>query len=151
MRGRVEGAMRVQLSAVGAQTSGVSTGALGSNTSELSPPPMVSTVPPGSNVRLCSVRGRDIGPVWRQCGFGAVMSSTYVVATDGAPGRSGSRPLPDFMILPGVYMTELPASSTAGSTVVHVCVARSSAYVGIARLFAPVTRILPSGRTKSCG
>src|SRR6266550_1734277 len=85
MRGRVEGAMSVQLSAVGSQSSGVSTGALGSNTSELSPPPMVSTVPSGSNVRLCSVRGKAIGPVWRQCGFGAVMSSTYVVATDGAP------------------------------------------------------------------
>src|SRR5438552_17723300 len=118
MRGRVEGAMSVQLSAVGSQSSGVSTGALGSNTSELSPPPMVSTVPSGSNVRLCSVRAKAIGHVWRQCGLGAVMSSTYVVAKDGAPGKSGTRPLPDFMILQGEYVIVLPETGTDGLSVV---------------------------------
>src|SRR6266850_1990339 len=79
------------------------------------------------------------------------MSSTYVVATDCAMGRSGSHPRPDFMTFPGMYMTELPPFITTGSTVVHVWVAMSSAYVGICRLFAAATSSRPSGRTNEFG
>src|SRR6267142_2207930 len=151
MRGLCWGAISAQLSVTGSQSSGVSTGALGSKTSELSPPPMVRTVPSGSSVRLCSVRGSVIEAVSRQCGAGAVMSSTYVVATDCAMGRSGSHPRPDFMTFPGMYMTELPPFITTGSTVVHVWVAMSSAYVGICRLFDAATSSRPSGRTNEFG
>src|SRR4030081_2007499 len=115
-------AISVQISVAGFQRSGWRTGAWGSKTSELSPPPLARTVPSGSSVRLCSVRGKAIEAVWRHRGGGAAMSSTYVVATDGAPGRSGSRPRPDFMNLPGVYMTELPACTGVGSIVVQACV-----------------------------
>src|SRR5258707_10312809 len=151
MRGLWWGAISVQMSVAGSESWGVITGALGSKTSELVPPPMVRTVPSASSVMLCWVRGKAIEAVWRQCGDGAVMSITYVVATAGTVGVSVCHPRPDFMILPGVYITALPACTAIGSTVVQVLVAMSSADVGISNRFDPATSIRPSGRTKTCG
>ena len=59
------------------------------------------------------------------------MSSTNVVAVDGITGWSGSTERPDFMILPGAYITELPPSTAVGSTTDQVCVGMSSTWLTI--------------------
>src|SRR6478672_5107301 len=112
-------------------------------------PPVASTLPSGRIVRFRCVRAYAIDAVCTQCGVGCVVSSTYVVAFDGvAPPLSAGADryeLPAFMNLPGWYITPLPASSSVGSTIDHVCVATSSAYVGIFDSSDPVTITRPSG------
>src|SRR6185369_15276464 len=77
------------------------------------------------------------------------MSSKYV-AFVGLPLPS-SQAAPDFITLPGRYITELPPSSGLGSIVVHVCVVRSSTRVGITSSDEATCTTRPSGSTNMCG
>src|SRR2546427_13291035 len=77
------------------------------------------------------------------------MSSTYVLLV-GLPLPS-SHAAPDFITLPGRYITELPPSSGLGSTVVQVWVVRSSTLVGITSSDEATCRTRPSGSTNMCG
>ena len=79
------------------------------------------------------------------------MSSTNVVAVEGITGWSGSTERPDFRILPGAYIAELPPSTAVGSTTDQVCVAMLSTRltIGASVLAAASTR--PSESTNMCG
>src|SRR4029079_4903686 len=95
-------------------------------------PPVARTVPSGRIVRLWNVRPYVIEPAWRNAGLGCDRSSTYAVLSEAAVGmRPGAPGLPDFMITPGRYITELPPATATVSTIVHVCAAMSSTRVWI--------------------
>jgi hypothetical protein len=72
----------------------------------------------------------------------------YAVLADGSSTqgpKSAKYELPALRILPGAYMTALPASSGRESIVVQVCVATFSAYVGMMPSSEPATSTRPSG------
>ena len=119
--------------------------------STLLPPPVASTVPSGSEVSVWNARRNAIGAVDCHPGVPAVMSSTYVVAAARAVDTPTSAAVPDFITLPGWYITALCPSNTRESTTLHVCVDRFSTRVGIAVLDAPAARTRPSGSTNMCG
>src|SRR4051812_44855807 len=98
----------VQVSVAGDQSSGASTALSTASASVVGPPPVARTVPSGSSVSVWNVRAKFIGAVCRHLGVDWVISSTNVVAVDGITGWSGSTDRPDFMILLGAYITELP-------------------------------------------
>src|SRR5262245_56899044 len=80
------------------------------------------------------------------------MSMTYVVAAAWAVDTPTSAAVPDFMILPGAYITALWASNLCAlSTLVHVCAATSSTVETIASREALDTNTRPSGSTNVCG
>src|SRR5262245_14042623 len=98
-------------------------------------PPVARTLPSGRTLRVSCVRESAIDAVGCQAGVPWVMSRTYVVAAERVlpPLSVGADryELPAFMILPGAYMTALPASRTVGSITDQVCVATFKAYVAI--------------------
>ena len=120
--------------------------------SVVSPPPVTRTCPSGKSVRLWYARGKAIGAVSCQDrGAGLVMSRTYVVSADGTTGTSESKFVPLFMIWPGRYMTALPPATATGSTIDHVCVARSRTRLTMVSSVVLAARTLPSGRTNMWG
>ncbi len=87
----------------------------------------------------------------RQAGEPWVISSTYAVAAEFLKGEAELADVPVFRILPGRYITALPASSTVGSIVAQVWVLIFSARVGIGNSYDPVFSTRPSGSTKMWG
>src|SRR3990167_8050760 len=81
-------------------------------------PPVATTDPSGSTVRLWNARGYAIGPAGCHAGDGSDISSTYVVAV-AAPLIPFAEAVPDFMTRPGKYITALPPSMTRGSIGAH--------------------------------
>src|SRR5688500_13649105 len=100
-------AIVVQDSVVGDQSSAGRTALDEAMPSRVVPPPTASTEPSGSIVSVWNARGNVIWGVERHVGDGAVMSRTYVVRAAGAVDTPTSAALPDFMTLPGWYMTAL--------------------------------------------
>ena len=119
----VSDATVVQVSVSGFQISAGWTAFAMSTPSDREPPPLASTVPSGSSVRLWYARPCAIGAVSRQAGVGAFMSITAVrpwVSYASGPWKSGSAQAPAFMILFGRYMTALCPSNGLVATVDHV-------------------------------
>src|SRR3954469_10428465 len=141
----------VQVSVAGDQSSTASTALSTPSASVFGPPPVTRTAPSGSNVSVWKVRAKFIGAVCRHLGVGWFMSSTNVVAVDGITGWSGSTERPDFMILPGAYITELPPSTAVGSTTDQVWVAMSSTRLTIGASVVAAASTRPSASTNMCG
>src|SRR5262245_43167626 len=115
------------------------------------PPPVTSTVPSGSDVRVWNARRNPMAPVGCHCGEGRVMSRTNAVFVAKAVETPTSAALPDFMSLPGWYCTTLWPSIERPSTTLHVWLARSRTRVGMAVRTDPAESTRPSGSAKICG
>src|SRR5688572_4655180 len=141
----------VHVSVAGDQSSAGRTASAPLVPSTVVPPPVASTEPSGSSVRLWNARGKAIGAVARQAGEPCVMSRTYVVAAAGAEDTPPRAAVPDFMILPGAYMTALWPSTTFGSTRLQVCVPTVSVRVAVGWATEPAASTRPSGSTNIAG
>ncbi len=73
-------------------------------------PPVASTLPSGSVVRLRNDRPCVIESTWRHAGDPDVMSRTYAVFSEGIAGAPPSDAFPALRIFPGRYIVEEPAS-----------------------------------------
>src|ERR1043165_4624975 len=135
----------------GDHSSAASTALSTPSASVLGPPPVASTLPSGSSVSVWKVRAKFMGAVERHVGAGWFISSTNVVAVEGITGWSGSTERPDFMILPGAYITELPPSTAFGSTTDQVCVEMSSTRLTIGASVVAAASTRPSPSTNLCG
>ena len=113
--------------------------------SDLPVPPVTITLPSGRAVSVSYERGWAIAAVSRQDGEPAFMSTTAVRPVTVRFANDGSDQVPDFITLPGEYITELePSNGLVGPAVIDPdpC--------GLRMLVAglgPALKTRPSGRT----
>src|ERR1700756_341426 len=89
--------------------------------------------------------------VCSHCGLAWVISRTNVTGCAGTLPIPGTEPVPDFMILPGRYITAECPSTTLGSTTLHCIWFKSRTSATAAPLTEPASSTLPSGRTNMNG